>query len=101
MHAEAVHIGVDAHHRAVMPDNFHIYRSWVQVLGKRLADVVLHWSEKRAIKIILMFGFLQILGDQSLRFEPYGDVPCLISFAMDPEVQHTFTLLEITHTQLA
>jgi hypothetical protein len=100
MHAETVHIGVDAHECAVMPDNLLINGSWMQVFGENLCDVILHRTKQRPIEILFMFCGFEILSDQTLRFETHRDVAHFVAFAMDPKMQHAFTLLQITHAKL-
>src|SRR5215831_3875666 len=101
MHAEAVHIGVDAYHSAVVPDNLLIHGRWVQMLGEGFADVVLHRPKECTVEIVLVLCLIQILGDESLRFEVHWDVAHLVAFAVHAKVEHAFALLEIAHAQLA
>jgi len=60
MHTEAMYVGVDAHQSAIVPDYLHVYRSWMQVFGECLADVVLHRPEERAVEILFVFCLFQI-----------------------------------------
>src|SRR5262249_17672512 len=53
------------------------------------------------VEILLVFGLIEILCDESLGFEVYRDVPNLAAFAMDAKVQHAFALLKIAHLELA
>ena len=56
MHAEAVHVCIDAHHGPVALHNPLVHRIWVQVLRQRLGDIVLPRSKKRAAQIVLVLS---------------------------------------------
>src|SRR5712691_7534722 len=71
MDAEPVHIGIDADHGTVMLHNVVVNRIRMQMFGEDLRDVVLHGPEECSLKIILVFGFLQVLRDESLGFEAH------------------------------
>src|SRR5438128_1506843 len=99
MHAETVHVCIDAHHSTVMLHNVVVDRIRMQMFGEYLGDVVLHRPEECPIKIVFVFGVLEVLGDQSLRFEAHRDVSHLVALAMHAKVQYAFALLQITHAQ--
>ena len=69
-------------------------------MAKYLGDIVLHRPEECPVEIILVLGLLQILGDESLRFEAHRDVAHFVAFAMHAKVQHAFALLQIAHAEL-
>src|SRR6266702_6447294 len=99
MYADTVHVCINAYHSAVMLHNVMVDRIRMQMLRQDFADVVLHRPEECPFKIIFVFGFLEVLGDESLRFEAHRDVAHLVALAMDTKVEYPFALLQITHAK--
>src|SRR5205085_12345516 len=99
MHTEAMYVCINADHGTVMLHNVLVDRIRMQMLRQNFGDVVLDRPKERTIEILLVRGDIQILCDESLRFEAHRDVAYLVAFAMDTKVQHAFALLQITHTK--
>src|SRR6266699_5625071 len=99
MYAESMHVCIDTHYSTIMLHDVMVDRIRMQMFAEDLGDVVLHRPEECPLKIILVFGFLQVLSDESLRFEAHRDVASLVALAMHAKVQHAFALLQITHAQ--
>src|SRR5436190_1225912 len=96
MHAEAVHIGIDAHHGTIVLDNPLVHGIRMEMLCQSFSDVVLDRPKQRAVKILPMSGGIQILRDASLCFQTHWDVTRLVTFAMHAKMQYAFALVEIT-----
>src|SRR5712691_9484231 len=64
VHAEAMHISIDAHHSTVVLHYPLVHRIRMQMLGENLGDVILHRPEESPVKILLVLGLIEILSDE-------------------------------------
>lgn len=101
MHAEAVHVRVDAYLTAVTPNDFLVDRGRVQRFVQRPGGVVPHWAKQGTSQVLTVPGDFQIFLDEPCRFRGDRHEADLVALTLDAKMEDTFPLLEVPDPELA
>jgi len=102
VHAQAVHLAVDARREPVMADDVAIDRSAIERSAQSFrCAIVLHGPEEEAFGVGTMPGSRKILLDQPLCRGVHRDEPDFVPLAQNPEMDHALAAVHVPDLQPA
>src|SRR5579871_1645445 len=104
MHAQTIHLCIDAGLAAILTQNIPVYRSRIKVLVEHACPIILHGPEERFLKILMLlppavFPRLQIFAYEPECHRVNGNEPDFPALAVDAEMHDAFTALQVLEPQ--